>query len=63
MTKRIYLADHNGKQRLVRGSTPHQVRSFIARDAISVSVPSPDELYELAAKGIKIEESVPHFPT
>lgn len=65
-TTRIYLAkiktDDKITRRLVRASHPSPVASHVSQDLIKVSIPTPDELYECAAAGIKVEDLQPQQP-
>jgi hypothetical protein len=57
MTTRIYKVTHDGKHRLVRASTQAMARSHVAKSSIEVVVASPDDTYELAQQGVKVEET------
>ncbi len=54
---RIYKVTQEGKHRLVRASTQAMARSYVAKDTIDVAVASPDDTYELAQQGVKVEET------
>jgi mannose/fructose/N-acetylgalactosamine-specific phosphotransferase system component IIB len=57
-TTRIYACTQAGKTRLIRATNPAVARSHIAKDTIIVSVASPDDTYELALQGVKVEDIV-----
>lgn len=57
MTTRIYKVTHNGKHHLVRANSQAVARSHVAKNTISVAVASPDDTYELAQAGVKVEET------
>jgi hypothetical protein len=57
MATRIYKTIQGDTVRLVRANTPATARSFVAKDTIQVSVASPDDTYELATKGVKVEDT------
>ena len=54
---RIYKVTQEGKHRLVRASTQAMARSHVAKSSIEVVVASPDDTYELAQQGVKVEET------
>jgi mannose/fructose/N-acetylgalactosamine-specific phosphotransferase system component IIB len=54
---RIYKVTQEGKHRLVRASTQAVARSHVAKSTIEVVVASPDDTYELAQQGVKVEET------
>lgn len=54
--KRIYLVTVGDKKRLVRGTHPSPVVSFVSRDLIKVSIPTQDELIECAKAGVLPED-------
>ena len=55
---RIYKVTQEGKHRLVRANTQAVARSHVAKSSIAVAVASPDDTYELAQLGVKVEETV-----
>lgn len=57
MKTRIYKVTQDGNRRLVRAATQAAARSHVAKSTISVEIPSPDELYEMGASGIRVEEA------
>jgi len=57
MANRIYKVTHNNEHRLVRAASPAMARSHVARHSIMVAVASPDDTYELAQAGVKVEET------
>lgn len=57
MTNRIYKVTHNGKHHLVRANSQAVARSHVAKHSITVAVASPDDTYELAQAGVKVEET------
>lgn len=57
MATRIYRTQQGDIVRLIRANTPATARSFVAKDTIQVSVASPDDTYELANKGVKVEDT------
>lgn len=54
---RIYKVTHNGKHHLVRANSQAVARSHVAKNSISVVVATPDDTYELAQAGVKVEEA------
>lgn len=59
MATRVYLVTAiNGDKRLVRASNKAQAVNHCAKSTFSASLPSQDELFELAGKGVKIENAV-----
>lgn len=53
----VYLVDDGKKKRLVRAQNQAQARNFVARDSITVAVAEPEQLVELGAAGVKIEDA------
>jgi hypothetical protein len=55
--QRIYKVTQDGKHRLVRANSQAVARSHVAKLSIAVAVASPDDTYELAQQGVKVEET------
>ena len=54
----IYKVTHNGQSFLIRAVSQAIARSHVAKTSIGVEVASPDDIYELAAAGVKSEELI-----
>jgi len=58
---RIYLITdkhrQNGFHRLVRAANQAQARNHVARDSLSCEVAGQDDLVELIARGVKVEDT------
>ena len=56
--KRIYCVKQgNDEARLVSAANRSQARNYVARDTITVTIPSQSELMELAVAGVQVEEA------
>lgn len=58
MTQRIYLVQQGDARRLVRATSQAVARSHVAKSTILVSVASPDDTFDLAQAGAKVEETM-----
>lgn len=57
MAQRIYLVAQGETKRLIRASTAAAARNHVAKDTIIVEVANPNDTYDLALQGVKVEET------
>ena len=55
--QRIYVVTQGETRRLVRATNPAVARSHVAKSTILVDVANPDDTFELALAGVKVEET------
>lgn len=53
----VYIVNDGKKQRIVRAQNQAQARNHVARDALTVAVAEPEQLVELGAAGVKLEDA------
>ncbi len=53
----VYLVDDGKKQRIVRAQNQAQARNHVARDVLTVTVAEPEQLVDLGATGVKLEDA------
>lgn len=53
----VYIVSDGKKQRIVRAQNQAQARNHVARDVLTVTVAEPEQLVELGAGGVKLEDA------